>query len=114
MIICPYDVIIRGKVGNLEICTQKYHLYFPLNSQWKAFSLYLCSSMRHTFSFLRVSLKTSRNKTGKRAGTDARRRYVSQFAVVNRSAEAWNVVNNHFTGGAQEIFDLENFLSHVY
>ena len=53
--------------------------------------------------------------TAKRSETDARRRYVDQFAVANRSFEARNVVNDHLTGGTQEdIFDLKNFLSHVY
>ena len=84
-----------------------YSQYFTRNS----LCFYLCSPMKHTSSFHRVSSKTSRNMKAKRAETDARRCHVSHFAVVNAQPR---LVNDHFTGGGQESFNLENFVAHVY
>ena len=56
----------RAKFSHKNII---YSQYFSLNSQ---------CPMKHTFSFHRVNLKTSRNMTAKKAETAVRRHYVGQ------------------------------------
>lgn len=120
--IYPYSVI-RDRVGNLAqfddetLFGNESNFYtkiaFIHNISPGTHYVFISAVQWNTHSVFTelLSSKTSRNMKAKRAETDARSCYVSQFAVVNAQPR---LVNDHFTGGGQESFNHENFVSHAY